>query len=103
MNIEDKELCEIEKMLGSIQQMEPSPELRASTLSQARKKWHETKNFSNSLLLWIAAVALFIFSIGYFVGKANTKSSVVNSEDEHKVEESLKKESIGDRVLKGGK
>jgi len=74
MNTEDQELLEIEKMLESMNDTAPAPELRGETLAQARKAWQNSSNFSYVVVLKWAAVAIIIFSIGYFVGM-NKKSN----------------------------
>lgn len=74
MNTEDQDLLEIEKMLESIKDTEPAPELRGETLAQARKAWQNSSNFSYIAVMKWAAVAVIIFSIGYFLGM-NKKSN----------------------------
>ena len=81
MNTEDQDLLEIEKMLESMKNAEPAPELRGETLAQARKAWQDTSNFSYSLVLKWAAVAFIIFSIGYLLGMNKMKSKNNNGLD----------------------
>ena len=78
MNTEDQDLVEIEKMLESIKDTQPSPELRGETLAQARKAWQNSSNFSVMLVLKWAAVALIIFSIGYLIGVNKMKTGSGN-------------------------
>lgn len=75
MNSEDQELLEIEKMLETMKEIEPVPELRGKTLSQARKAWQNSSNFSYIIVLKWAAVAVIIFSIGYLLGMNKMKSN----------------------------
>ena len=79
MNTEDQDLLEIEKMLESMKDTEPAPKLRGETLTKARKAWQNTSNFSYSLVLKWAAVALIIFSIGYLLGMNKMKSNKDNN------------------------
>lgn len=71
MNSEDRDLIEIEKMLETLKETEPAPELRGAVLGSARKTWQSTSNFSRVSLLKWAVAAIIIFSIGYYAGMLN--------------------------------
>lgn len=104
MNAEDQELLEIEKMLESIKETEPAPGLRGETLTQARKTWQRTSNFSCFTLVKWAAVAVIIFSVGYILGvkKGNFKEETTKEVEKGINAEEFKRIEIDkDQILKG--
>lgn len=106
MNTEDQELLEIEKMLESMKDTAPAPELRGETLSQARLTWQESSNISyGHFFKWVAA-AIVIFSIGYYMGTNKDYREPETTKGQDKdvtAEEFQKMEKSKDRIMKGEK
>ena len=105
MNTEDQELLEIEKMLETMKDIEPAPELRGETLSKARKSWQSTSNFSYTNILTWAAVALITFSLGYFIGQSKDRLiDETSSPTKDKMGEEIKKiKKDEDKIMKSGR
>ena len=106
MNTEDQELLEIEKMLESMKDTAPAPELRGETLSQARLTWQESSNISYGYFFKWADAAMVIFSIGYYMGTSKDIGEPETTKGPNQdvtAEEFQRMEKNKSRIMKGEK